>query len=142
MKRTASKKGRRTDPQFILDDNIESDEHEALTELINWQPLYNMYTTADSIIIHLELPGVNLQDVVIYLRKNYMLVAGNRVAPAELVRDCCIFHNLEIPYGRFNRRIDFPLPVEVRRYNYDIQDGILTLQFRTLAEKIIPVEGD
>jgi HSP20 family molecular chaperone IbpA len=141
MKR-ASKQNQRTDPQFILDDKINFEEQEALTDPINWQPLYNLYTVNDSIIVHLELPGVNLQDVVIYLRSRYMVVTGNRRAPSELRRDCCIFHSLEIPYGRFSRRIDFPVPVEIRRYNYDVQDGILTLQFQTLVETIIPVEGD
>ncbi len=130
------------DPQVILDNDFDFEEQEALTGLINWQPLYNLYTTTDSIIVHIELPGVNLQDVVIYLRSNYMLVVGNRKAPSELVRNCCIFHSLEIPYGRFSRRIDFPVPVEIRRYDYDIKDGILTMQFQALTETIIPVEGD
>lgn len=130
------------DPRFILDNKVDYEEQEILSEFINWQPLYNLYTTPDSIIVHLELPGVNLQDVVIYLRSRYMVVTGNRKAPAELKGECCVFHSLEIPYGRFSRRIDFPVPIEIRRYNYDVQDSILTLQFQALVETIIPVEGD
>jgi HSP20 family molecular chaperone IbpA len=142
MKRTASKKNKNLDPRFILDSKIDYEEQEILSEFINWQPLYNLYTTPDSIIVHLELPGVNLQDVVIYLRSRYMVVTGNRKAPTELKGECCVFHSLEIPYGRFSRRIDFPVPIEIRRYNYDVQDSILTLQFQALVETIIPVEGD
>lgn len=142
MKRAASKKNRNMDPQFILDSDFDFEGQETLTEFNNWQPLYNLYTTTDSVIVHLELPGVNLQDVVIYLRASYMVVAGNRLAPSGLVQNCCVFHNLEIPYGHFSRRIDFPVPVEIRSYDYEIQDGILTMQFHTLTETIIPVEGD
>ncbi len=140
MKRSASKKNPRLDPRFVLQDNIEQVEQDLLSEVINWQPLYNLYTTGDSIVVHLELPGVNLQDVVIYLRSRYMVVTGNRMVPAGLTADCCIFHNLEIPYGRFSRRIDFPVPIEIRQYAYDVKEGILTLQFPLLVETIIPVE--
>ena len=142
MKRPASKKNANLDPRFILDKNTDYEEQEISSEFTNWQPLYNLYTTPDTITVHLELPGVNLQDVVIYLRSRYMVVTGNRRAPSDLTTECCVFHNLEIPYGRFLRRIDFPVPIEIRRYDYDVQDGMLTLQFRVLAETIIPVEGD
>lgn len=142
MKRTASDKNRDLDPRFILDNDLHYSEDEALSEVINWQPLYNLYTTSDNIIVHLELPGVNLQDVVIYLRSRYMVITGNRQAPSGLSADCCVFHNLEIPYGRFSRRVDFPMPIQVRHYDYEVQDGILTLQFQVLVETIIPVEGD
>jgi HSP20 family molecular chaperone IbpA len=142
MKRAASKKTRDPDPRFILEKNLDHEEQDILSEVINWQPMYNLYTTKDSIVVHLELPGVSLQDVVIYLRSRYMVITGNRRAPAGRTAECCVFHSLEIPYGRFGRRINFPMPIEIRQYNYDIQDGILTLQFPVLVETIIPVEGD
>ena len=142
MKHAASGRKKDLDPQFILDSSLDQAEEESLSEVINWQPLYNLYTTADSIIVHLELPGVTLQDVVIYLHSRYMVITGNRKAPTSLSGDCCVFHNLEIPYGRFSRRIDFPVPIEILHYNYEVQDGILTLQFQVLEETIIPVEVD
>jgi HSP20 family molecular chaperone IbpA len=142
MKRAASDKKKGIDPRFVLDNDLDYTDEEIQSEVINWQPLYNLYTTADSVIVHLELPGVNLQDVVIHLRSRYMVITGSRQAPVILSPDCCVFHNLEIPYGRFSRRVDFPLPIEIRRYNYEVQDGILTLQFQILVETVIPVEGD
>lgn len=142
MKRADSGNKKDLDPRFILDSSLDYAEEESLSEVINWQPLYNLYTTADSIVVHLELPGVALQDVIIYLRSRYMVITGNRKAPTNLSAEPCVFHNLEIPYGRFSRRIDFPVPIEIRHYNYEVQDGILTLQFHVLVETIIPVEGD
>ena len=140
MKRSASKKKSCPDPRFIIQDNIEQEEQEILSEVINWQPLYNLYTTQDSIVIHLELPGVDLGNVVIYLQRRYMVVTGNGQVPVGLTADCCIFHNLEIPYGRFSRRIDFPVPIELRHYDYEVKEGMLTLQFPVSVETIIPVE--
>lgn len=142
MKHPASGKEHAGDITFVVDSSADYDEKGSFSELINWHPSYNLYTTNDSIIVHFELAGVELRDVVIFLRSRYMYVAGNRTAPQPNIAEHCIFHNLEIPYGRFTRRIDFPMPVETRQYKYDMQNGILTLQFRIVEQKIIPVEGD
>jgi HSP20 family molecular chaperone IbpA len=141
MKHPAPKKNDTAEITFIIDSSTDYEEGDSFSELINWQPSYNLYTTDDSIIVHLELTGVNLRDVVIFLRSRHMFVAGNRTAPPPIIEEHCIFHNLEIPYGRFTRRIDFPMPVETRQYKYEIHNGILILQFRIVEKKIIPVEG-
>ena len=142
MKRAASKKNRGANLRFVLDRDIDHEELNTLSDFINWQPLYNLYTTPEGLVVHIELPGVDLQDVVIYLRSRYMIVNGIRTAPSWFTGNLCVFHNLEIPYGHFSRRIDFPVPIEVRQYEYEILNGILTLYFQSLQEKIIPVEGD
>jgi len=141
MKYTASKKDHAADITFIIDSSAEYEAGDSLSELINWQPSYNLYTTNDTIIVHLELTGVDLRDVVIFLQSRYMFVIGNRLAPPPIVEENCIFHSLEIPYGRFTRRIDFPMPVETRQHKHEMQNGILVLQLKVVAKKIIPVEG-
>lgn len=129
------------DITFVVDGSADYDEDGSFSELINWHPSYNLYTTDDSIIVQVELAGVELRDVVIFLRSRYMYVSGNRIAP-QLSSTHCIFHNLEIPYGRFVRRVDFPMPVVTRQYTYEMQNGILLMQFRIVEKKIIPVEGE
>ncbi|MDH4210393.1 MAG: Hsp20/alpha crystallin family protein [candidate division WOR-3 bacterium] len=142
MKHPTSKRDHAADIRFVTDSSADYEENGSFSELINWQPSYNLYTTDDSIIVHLELTGVSLRDVVIFLRSRYMHIAGNRTAPPPIIEEHCIFHNLEIPYGRFTRRIDFPMPVETRGYKYEMKNGILTLQFKVVEKKIIPVEGE
>jgi len=142
MKHPASGKEHVGDITFVVDSSVEYDENASLSELTNWHPSYNLYTTDDSIIVQVELAGVELRDVVIFLRSRYMYVSGNRTVPRPSITEHCIFHNLEIPYGRFVRRINFPMPVETRRYTYEMQNGILTLQLRVVEKKIIPVEGE
>jgi HSP20 family molecular chaperone IbpA len=142
MKDSASEKGHKTEIKFITDDNFDNEDLRAFSELTNWQPLYNLYTTSEAVIVHLELPGVELNDIVVFLRSRYMVIAGNRVTPPGITENCCIFHNLEIPFGRFHRRIDFPMQVETREHRYESQNGILTIQFRTVQEKFITIEGE
>jgi len=141
MKDLASDKGHKTDIRFITDDNFDNEDLSAFSELTNWQPLYNLYTTSEAIIVHLELAGVELSDLVVFLRSRYMVIAGNRITPQGITENCCVFHNLEIPFGRFHRRIDFPIPVETRKYRYETQNGILTIRLRTMQEKFITIEG-
>lgn len=142
MKDSASSKGQEIGIRFITDEDSEYEDHSAFAELTNWQPLYNLYTTGDGVIVHLELPGVEMNDVVVFLRSRYMIIAGMRITPHGITEDCCIFHNLEIPFGRFHRRIDFPMPIETREYRYDFQNGILTIRFRATQAKIITIEGE
>ncbi len=141
MKHPASKKDNVADIRFITNSEAVPEEHGSFSALVNWQPLYNLYTADDTVVVHLELAGVDLQDVVIFLRSRYMFIEGNRIAP-PIIEEHCVFHNLEIPYGRFMRRIDFPMPVETRQYRYEMQNGVLTIQFKVVEKKIIPVEGE
>ncbi len=142
MKHPASDKNQVADIRFIIEDDTGYEESSAFSELINWQPLYNLYTTPDGIMVHIELPGVSKGDVTVYLRRRYMIVTGSRVTPTGLTGECCVFHNLEIPYGSFSRRVDFPIPIETHQYHYELREGILTMHFQTLKEKIIPIEEE
>ncbi len=110
---------------------------------INWQPLYDLYIIDEKIVIVIELPGVELKDITIYVRQNYMTISGIKnptIIEKNSERQNMIFHNLEIAYGRFFRRIEFPLPVEHQYGNYTLKHGVLTIKFPVLKEHIIPIE--
>lgn len=141
MRRTASKKIPAVDITFFTNNKLAYETRDMLTDFINWQPLYNLYATDDGIIVHLELAGVDLKDIAIYLQSRYMVVIGNRETPTALTRNCCVFHTLEVAYGRFRRRIDFPVPVEIKGYRHEVRNGMLTLHFQAVKEKLIPIEG-
>ncbi len=122
-----------------LDESIEESES---VELINWEPSYDLYIVDETIFISIELPGVELKDITINVGQNYMIVSG--VKRPLIVRQPgyrnVVFHNLEISYGRFFRRIDFPLPVEAKDGDYKLERGVLTIKFPVLKEHIIPIE--
>jgi HSP20 family protein len=142
MKDARSNKNQETEIKFITDEDLAYEDSDAFSELTNWQPLYNLYTTSDAVIVHLEIPDVRENDIVVFLRSRYMIIAGTRITPQDMTEDCCVFHNLEIPFGRFHRRVDFPLPVETHEYRYELQNGILRIQFRTMREKVITIEDE
>jgi HSP20 family protein len=72
----------------------------------NWQPPIDMLETDDEILILVALPGVDPSEVEVMLDEDALVVSGRRVLPAEL-RNARI-HRLELPQGRFGRRISLP----------------------------------
>jgi HSP20 family protein len=71
-----------------------------------WEPPVDMIETDHEILILVALPGVDPADVEVMLDKDTLVVTGRRVLPAEL-RNARILR-LELPQGRFERRIPLP----------------------------------
>ncbi len=72
----------------------------------NWEPPVDMLETDDEILILAALPGVDAQQVHAVIENGVLVIAGMRVLPDEL-RTATI-HRLELPQGRFERRIELP----------------------------------
>ena len=72
-----------------------------------WEPPADVLETEREVRIHLALPGVDPDRIEVAIDGGILLVAGHRMLPPEL--RTAIIHRLEIPQGRFERRI--PLPV-------------------------------
>jgi HSP20 family molecular chaperone IbpA len=142
MKHTASGLNNNKGIRIIFEEIRQYEDKDVLiSDLINWQPLYDLYVMADEVVVNIDIAGVDNNDFSVYVAKQYLVIDGVREKQG-VSRDCCVFHNLEIPYGRFYRRIDFPVPVESRKCQHRLDNGILTLRFPILQEKIIPIEGD
>jgi len=74
----------------------------------SWEPPLDVLETAEEILIFVALPGVDPDEVVAVIEDDSVLViSGNRTLPAEL-RNARI-HRLELPQGRFERRIALPI---------------------------------
>ena len=73
----------------------------------SWEPPVDVLETDEEILILVALPGVNPEDVEAVIDSGTLIVSGRRVLPVEL-RDARI-HRLELPQGRFERRIALPI---------------------------------
>jgi HSP20 family protein len=72
----------------------------------SWEPPVDVLETDHEILILVALPGVDPGDVEVTLDQDTLVVSGRRILPAEL-RNARI-HRLELPQGRFERRIALP----------------------------------
>jgi HSP20 family molecular chaperone IbpA len=71
-----------------------------------WEPPVDVFESERDLLIVVALPGVESQDIEISSERDWLLVAGVRRLP-EAVRGTAI-RRLEIPHGRFERRIGLP----------------------------------
>ena len=72
----------------------------------SWEPPIDVLETDREILILVALPGVDPDQVEAVIDNGTLVVSGRRVLPAEL-RNARI-HRLELPQGRFERRIALP----------------------------------
>jgi HSP20 family protein len=73
----------------------------------SWEPPIDVLETEQEILILVALPGVDPEDVEAVIDSGTLIVSGRRVLPVEL-RNARI-HRLELPQGRFERRIVLPI---------------------------------
>jgi HSP20 family protein len=77
------------------------------TQEPSWQPPIDVLETDREVLILIALPGVDPDEVSAVIDRGTLVVSGHRVLPAEL-RNARILR-LELPQGRFERRIPLPL---------------------------------
>ena len=70
------------------------------------QPPIDMLETEREVLILVALPGVEPDLVEAVIDGNDLLVGGARILPPEL--RTAVIHRLELPQGRFERRIPLP----------------------------------
>lgn len=72
----------------------------------SWEPPIDVLETDREILILVALPGVDPNQVDAIIDGGTLIISGRRVLPVEL-RNARI-HRLELPQGRFERRIVLP----------------------------------
>ena len=91
-----------------------------------WEPPVDIVETESEILVTIALPGVDAGAVKVSVDTGELSVVGLRL-PSNMPRGS-IVHRLEIPYGRFERRIAFP-GMRFRLDESELADGNLTLRF-------------
>jgi HSP20 family molecular chaperone IbpA len=93
---------------------------------LSWEPPADITETDSEILITVALPGVDRDTVKVAVDANRILVVGFR-RPSPIPRGSLV-HRLEIPYGRFERQINFPA-TRLRLGQSEFADGCLVLKF-------------
>jgi HSP20 family protein len=96
----------------------------------SWEPPADVLETENHVFIYVALPGVNRDHVELAIDGPELVIAGVRVLPEELHN--ARIHRLELPQGRFERRIALP----AGRYDQIAKnsvDGCLVITLRKSA---------
>lgn len=88
-----------------------------------WRMPMDAYQTADSIVINVELPGVNQDDVTITLEDNVLTISG-QLTPRQEDQE---YFLRERAAGRFERVLSVGTPVDAGKADAVFENGVLTL---------------
>ena len=71
-----------------------------------WEPPVDVLEPGHEVLVFMALPGVEPERVEAAIDGSDLVVAGSRVLPAAL--RTAVIHRLELPQGRFERRVRLP----------------------------------
>lgn len=95
-----------------------------------WEPPVDIVETDRELSIVVALPGVRPADMDVLIEGGMLVVTGARALPS--IPDGAVIHRLEIPHGRFERRIVLQAGrLELARR--EVSEGCLLLRFTKLG---------
>ena len=94
-----------------------------------WEPAVDLYAQGDELTLCIALPWVSPRQLEVIVDDAALVVRGSRPIPSALRR--AAIHRLEIPYGRFERRIALPAG-NFRMHRQSFEDGCLVLVLHPL----------
>src|SRR5271166_2342698 len=73
---------------------------------VAWEPPVDVLETDRAVLVLVALPGVDLGEVKALIDAGQLIISGIRAYPAEM--QTAVIHRLELPQGRFERRVPLP----------------------------------
>ncbi len=100
--------------------------------LSGWTPALDLYEDRDNMYVRVELPGMRKEDIDLSLHEGSLSISGERKSD-EKYKDAEVYRS-ERFFGRFQRTVTLPTPVQVDRVKAQYKDGILTVSLPKAEE--------
>jgi HSP20 family protein len=95
-----------------------------------WKPQMDIYETPDEIIILAEIAGVNKEDLELEISSKAVRVYGNRSEFQKI--DNATYRLAEIQYGKFERILFLPAPIDPEVVSASYSNGFLQVRLAKL----------
>jgi len=96
-----------------------------------WRPQVDIYETEEEIIVRAEVAGVDKEDLAVEVSRRAIRLMGKR---AELPRiDKATYRLAEIQYGKFERVLYLPVPIDTEIVSTAYSNGFLEIRLVKLA---------
>jgi HSP20 family protein len=89
-------------------------------------PPVNVYEEGENLYVEAELPGVNLQDLEIYVNGQEQLILKGERKPQ--VPEKGVRHRQERSFGTFSRTVALPFAVDANKVDARLEQGVLRVQ--------------
>jgi HSP20 family protein len=97
-----------------------------------WAPVLDVHETKDELVLNFELPGVTDKDVSLSITGDLLTLKGERAANRDL-KDESVYH-VERVYGKFERSVQLPMPVQADKVKATYRDGVLEVKLPKVEE--------
>jgi len=88
-----------------------------------WHPPVDIEEQPDRYTLHLELPGMRLEDIKITIEDNRLMIRGEKTRTEE--QKNATYHRLERVYGAFERSFALSHAVKSDKIEATYRDGVL-----------------
>jgi HSP20 family protein len=89
-------------------------------------PALNVWEDADAVFVEAELPGLQLNDLEIYVTGgNQLTIKGER---KQLTPEKGVWHRQERGFGKFVRTLTLPFPVDADKVDARFENGVLLIK--------------
>jgi HSP20 family protein len=88
-----------------------------------WSPLVDILERENEVVLKVDLPGVNQNDIDIKVEESTLIIQGER----KLIQETPHGNYLQIerPYGTFQRSFAIPRMIDPERIKANYKDGVL-----------------
>jgi HSP20 family protein len=94
--------------------------------LYDWSPPVDIYDTGDGIVLKVELPGVNKDDVSVEVKDNVLTLKGERLLDPKIKDEH--YYRKERSFGKFNRSFSLQEPIKPDLIKASFKNGVLTIE--------------
>jgi len=98
-----------------------------------WTPIMDFYELDSNYVLNAEVPGVERSDIKIQLSGSELIIRGERRIDAVCAKEQ--YHRLEGHRGKFLRTFSLPEPVDGKRMQIKLEDGILNVVLPKISIK-------
>jgi HSP20 family protein len=88
-------------------------------------PALNLWEAGDELFVEAELPGLNMEQLEIYMTGNQLSITGERQLPPH---EQGVWHRQEREYGKFTRTIELPVEVNADAVSAELKHGVLLIR--------------
>jgi HSP20 family protein len=126
-----------------LFDRLVATKWDDFPTLGEWCPSMDISETKDSLVVKLEVPGMDQKDIRISLQENLLTITGEKTQEKDEKEER--YHRVERSYGAFTRGVRLPVGVDGSKVMATFKNGLLTVTLpKTPAAKgtTIPIKSE
>jgi len=117
--------------RFVRESYNPEGPEEALTTT-SFAPPVDIYEDAHTVVVKMEVPGIDEKDIDVHIENNTLTVHGERKIEKEEKEEN--FRRVERQYGSFTRSFTLPSSVDTGQVNAHYDKGVLKINLAKKAE--------